>query len=199
MLLTVQAAGQQGAAPLVFKSSRDLRERTGKTITSVERYVKQLEKTAHSLDRLAESEKDLGDRYKAFASELRSLEKAQLSAESQIKKLREIGTRYFTAWDRAITTITDPYLRTASSDRRAVVMERYRVASDRISEIAVDIPVLLVRMRDLNIVLAADLTPEGVRRADRAMEDCRLEAREMIPRVKEFRDVLRQLQADAPR
>ena len=199
LALAVQAMGQESAAREAFKGSRDLRERTAKTAASIEKYAKQLENTDEALERLNDSDRNLSSHYKRFASELRSLEKSQNKAGSEIEKLKSIGTTYFTAWDKANIAISDPVLREASAKRRSEVMEQYRSIADRLSETAFKLPELMTRLRDLNVFLGADLTPENVRRAEATIQTCRTEVREMMPGINELHKMLKDLAADEPR
>ena len=110
-----------------------------------------------------------------------------------------MGTNYFGAWDRAIATVNDAQLREASAARRWAVMKKHRAAADQISEIAVEMPALSVRLHDLNVVLAADPSKETLRGADRVINECRGAMQRLIPRIDELKRALKQLLAEAPR
>ena len=193
------AAQSESAAREVFEGSNEFHKRLEKTSSSIEKYVDGLDKTMRSLKEVSHLDKHVRDRYKSFSENLRKLEKAQTRAESDINDMRSAGTNYFSEWDRAILQINDPKLRQQSETERKQLIKVYDDFSLRISDVAVSLPAMMGRLRDLNTFFGADATSHNNREASKTAQLCKTEYDDLKNKIDEARGTLNQLRSQAPK
>jgi len=177
----------------VFKESRELRKRAEKTFGEVNKYVSQLNETERALSSVGRaSNRNLKKRYESFSKEFDNLVKEQERATSSIDRMRSASVEYFSAWDKSNGQISDPELRSASSNRRSRVLERHRQFADGLSEIGLELQPFMSDLRDLKAFLGADLSVENVGKAKERIEGSNKDADALKERIERVRKMLEQ-------
>ena len=77
-------------------------------------------------------------------------------------------------------------------------MTEYEALANRISRVALSLPPLMGRFRDLNLFLGSDATEESVQTASEMIGSCRLEARGLKGEIVDIQGMLKQLIKEAP-
>ena len=198
-LFTITAA-QDDVSGKAFRESALLRKREERAARDIDKFSAQLDKTAHSLTRLGQAERnELRNRYESFSRELNKLEEAQERATSSLDKMKATGVEYFTSWEKANASISNPELREAAARRRSRVMMKHIELARALGDTGLQLQPFMSSLRDLRAFLGADLSPGNVRTAGERIKECQAEADALKSGIAEVQRTFKRFLSEMPK
>ena len=194
------AAAQDDVSEKAFKESAELRKREEKAAKDIDKYVMRLDRTTRALKRLGRADgDDLRKRYESFSEELEKLEEAQKRAVSSIDKMKATGVEYFSSWEKANGSISDPELRNEAAERHSRVMMKHIDLAQAIGDIGIELQPFMSRLHDLRAFLGADLSERNVRLARERIQACQTDAQVLRSKIGEVQATFKQFLSEMPR
>ena len=194
------AAAQDDISEKAFKGSAKLRKREERAAKDIDNYVMHLDMTTRALKRLGRADgDDLRNRYESFAEELENLEEAQKRAVSSIDKMKATGVEYFSSWEKANGSISDPELRNEAAERHSRVMMKHIDLAQAIGNIGIELRPFMSRLQDLRAFLGADLSERNVRLARERIQTCQADAESLRSNIGEVLATIKRFLNEAPR
>jgi hypothetical protein len=199
-LSAIVAAGQDDLSAQAFRESGELRKREEKAAEDIDKYAVQLDKTERTLARIARAERnELRNRFESFSRELNKLEEAQKRAISSLDKMKATGVEYFSSWEKANASISDPELREAAARRRSRVMMKHIELARALGDIGLQVQPFMSSLRDLKAFLGADLSPGNVARAGERIQACQAEAEALKSSIAEVQTMFKRFLSEMPK
>lgn len=193
------AAAQDDVSGKAFKESALLKKREQSAAKDIDKYAIQLDKTGRALTRLGRADgKDLRKHYESFSKELKKLGEAQERAISSLDRMKATGVEYFSSWEKANASISDPELREIAAQRRSLVMLSHIELGRAVGDIGLQLQPFMGGAHDLRAFLGADLTPENVRRAGDRIHACQADVEALKSRIGEVQTTFKRLLNEMP-
>jgi uncharacterized protein YoxC len=197
---STNATAQDDVSEKAFRGSDQLRKREERAAQDIDKYVTQLDRTARAIKRLGRADgDDLRKRYKAFSEEVERLEEAQKRAVSSVDKMKAAGVEYFSSWEKANGSISDPELREEAARRHSTMMRKHIDLAQAIGDIGIEIQPFMSRLQDLRAFLGADLSQRTVRMAGERIQECQSDAQALRSNIGEVQATLKRFLSETPR
>jgi hypothetical protein len=182
-----------GLAADTFKQSAELKGKTSKTSKDIDKYVTKLDKTEQVLSAVGRDEgQEVKKRYESFSREVKELEEAQKHAASDIDEMKATSTEYFSSWDAAITQMSNPDLKQASSERRSKIMKDHLELTATLSYLGSHLQPFMSNLQDLKSFLGADLSPANVAKAGDMIQKSQADAQALKGTIAGVQKTLKQ-------
>jgi chromosome segregation ATPase len=114
--------------------------------------------------------------YNQYKTSVTRVERRAKAVTERVRDMRERSAEYRTSWAEENAQISDPTIRATSQERRERVMERYQQVDQKVQALRPAYDPFIRQLRDLETVLANDLTYAGVQAARPAFERIRQSA-----------------------
>jgi hypothetical protein len=124
--------------------------------------------------------------YERFAKAVEETEEEAGKANRRASEMRVRGREYVAEWEKEMDTITNPDLRAGAAERRQLVRENYNQIRDAARAAREAYNPFIRGLRDLRRALSMDITPEGVRAAQPAMDATRADGENLQLRIDEL-------------
>ena len=111
--------------------------------------------------------------YNAYKSAVARVERRADAVTKRVRDMRDRSNEYRTSWAEENAEISDPAIRATSQERRQRVMDHYAEVDRAAQELRPAYDPFIRQLRDLETLLANDLTYAGVQAARPAFETVR--------------------------
>ena len=119
--------------------------------------------TMRSLEGVASSGAvDLAEAYKDFASRLHKLESKGRRVTNASEGMQRYSRKYIESWQDQIAEVQNPEIRALAEERSTKASERFEAAQAELASAHEEYARFTGNLRDIAIVLEADLSQEGV-------------------------------------
>jgi hypothetical protein len=112
---------------------------------------------------------NLEQSFKQYSAAVKDVEAAGNRARARAQQMRENGRQYVTNWEKETEQITNPELKAGAAVRRQKIRDNYDKIQAAGAAVRDSYQPFLRDLKDIQRVLASDLTPAGVEAASAAI------------------------------
>jgi hypothetical protein len=141
-------------------------EQTAQKITNVQTEVRlgraTLVDTTASLKMLGDAKDDqVKSAFDAYSKSLQNLEEKSQGVGFVLDTAVDQGNQYFARWDKNISEISNSDLQTSAQERKTEMLTAFNEVHEKINTLRGNFRPYMVKLKDIQKAMAADLTPAG--------------------------------------